>query len=310
MMASVGFTRYGGPEVVEVLDVPVPVPGPGQLRVRLSATTVNPADVQFRAGDHAAFVEGAAPPYCGGLEFAGVVDAVGEGATAVVGDPVVGTSHFIPSGRGSHAELVVVDQLAVVPQPASLSPAQAATIPMNGLTARVVLESLGLEPGEPVVLTGAAGAVGGYVVELAAAAGLSVVAIASPSDEEALMAMGAAGFVPRGDDVVQQVLDRFPGGVSGVVDAAMLDDAVLPVLRDGGRFITLRPGHVPEAPRGIRASLVSFRRHQQRPDILAELLATLTPRVAEVLPFAGGRAAHDLVDRGGLRGRVVLSLKG
>ncbi|WP_179619031.1 NADP-dependent oxidoreductase [Nocardioides cavernae] len=311
-MAAVGFHAYGGPDAVRLVEVPVPEPGPGEVRVRVRMTTVNPADVQYRRGDHAAFVPDALPPFVGGLELVGTVDAVGEGVDLLPGATVAGSSHFIPGGRGSHAELVVTGAGAVAPCPAGVDEVALATVPMNGLTARVVLDTLALPPGATVVVTGAAGAVGGYVVELASAAGLEVVAVASSTDEELVVGLGATAFVPRGDDVAQEVRARHPDGVDAVVDAAMLDAAALPMVRDGGRLLTLRPGHVPPPERGIEPRLVSFRRYQDRPDVLADLLALsasggLTTRVAEVLTPHRGAEAHALAETPGLRGRVVLA---
>jgi NADPH:quinone reductase-like Zn-dependent oxidoreductase len=312
-MLAVGFHEYGGPENARTVQVPVPQPGPGEVRVRVVAATVNPGDVQFRRGDHAAFVQEAVPPFCGGMEFVGRVDAAGQGVDLEAGTLVAGTSHFIPGGRGAHAELVVTGAGAVAECPPDVDPAAMATVPMNGLTARVTLDALRLASGDTLVVTGAAGAVGAYVVELAVAEGIEVIAVASASDEPALRRLGVSEFVPRGVDVVDRVLAHHPGGVAAVVDTAMLDRAAVPLVRPGGQFITLRPGHVPLPQRGIEPRLVSFRRYQDRPDVLRELLqaartGALTPRVAEVLTLAEGREAHRLADTPGLRGRVVLSV--
>lgn len=310
-MRAVGFQDYGPVEAIELLHVPAPAPGPGEVAVRVEATTVNPADTQYRRGDHANLVPDAVPPLFGGLEFAGVVEAVGEGAQVEVGTHVVGTSHFIPDGRGSHAERVVVDASWVVPRPDGLSPAQATTIPMNGLTARVVLDSLDLPSGTEVLVTGAAGAVGGMVTELGARQGLHVIAVSAARDEDDLRAMGAAEFVERGDDLVARLRERHPGGIPAVVDAAMLDEQILPITVDGGQFITLRPGHEPGRERNIAPRFVSFRRHQGKPAVLQDLMELaaaghLTPRVAHELPPEQGQQAHRLVETSGLRGRVVL----
>lgn len=311
-MRAVGFHEYGPVEAIEVVEVPVPEPGPGDVLVRVEATTVNPADTQYRRGDHANLVPEAVPPLFGGLEFAGVVEEAGEDVRLDVGARVAGTAHFMPDGRGSHAERVVVPASWVVRCPDGLDAVAATTIPMNGMTARVVLDTIALPPGGTVVVTGAAGAVGGMVTELGAREGLHVVAVSAAADEADLRVMGAAEFVERGDDLVARLHQRHPEGVAAVVDAAMLDAAILPAVADGGQFITLRPGHVPDPQRGIRPRIVSFRRHQDRPEVLGALMALaatgdLTPRVARVLPPEGGQQAHRLVEAGGLRGRVVLA---
>ena len=310
-MRAVGFRQYGSIEVVELLHVPTPEPGPGQVAVRVEAATVNPADTQYRLGDHATLVPDAVPPMFGGLEFAGVVQAVGDGSDLEPGTPVAGTSHFIPGGRGAHADVVVVPATWVVPRPDGLSPVRATTIPMNAMTARVVLDTLALPPGTQVLVTGAAGAVGGMVTELGIREGLEVIAVSAPGDEHDLRAMGAAEFVERGDDMAKRVRERWPDGVAAVVDGAMLDASILPAVADGGQFVTLRPGHVPDGERGIAPRMISFRRHQGEPRVLRSLMAlaaagALTPRVARELPPEEGREAHRLVEAGGLRGRVVL----
>lgn len=310
-MRAVGFTTYGGPEVIGPIELPIPEPGPGQVRVRVHAAVVNPADVQFRRGDHAALVAEANPPYCGGLEFVGTLDAAEAGAAVTVGTLVGGTSHFIPTGRGAHAEYVVTGADSVVPCPDGADPVAMATVPMNGLTARVVLDTLALSPGATVLVTGAAGAVGGYVTELAARAGLRVIALAAPQDEGAVRACGAAEFLPRGDDVAARVRATHPDGVAAVVDAAMVGEAVMPAVATNGRFIALRPGHVPAPQRGISPELVSFRRCRDPLGALRELVdlaaaGRLTTRVAGTFPLDEGPAAFALADAPGLRGRVVL----
>lgn len=314
-MRAAAFEEYGGNEVLQTLELPLPAPAPDQVRVRVRATTVNPADVQFRRGDHDAFVPGAPRPFCGGLEFVGTVDAVGVdvGELLAPGVEVAGTCHFIPGGRGSHAEYVVTDARSVVPVPAGSDPVSLATVPMNGLTAQVVVESLRLSPGATVALPGAAGAVGGYVTELAAAAGLRVIAISAPGDEEFLRSCGADAFVPRDADVLAEVRRIAPDGADACVDAANQGAAALPLVADGGVFLGLRPGILPEPTRGIEPKLVSFRRHQQHPDVLAALLAKagrgeLTPRVHAVFDLDQAREAFELTDTSGVRGRIVLRM--
>jgi NADPH:quinone reductase len=130
------------------------------VRVRVAAATVNPADTLFRGGGLAAAVATARPPYVAGLEFAGTIDAAGPDAGWEPGAAVMGITAFIPNGRGAHAEQVVVDARSVTDIPKGATMAEAATLPMNGLTARLALDRLGLSPGQTLAVTGAAGAVG------------------------------------------------------------------------------------------------------------------------------------------------------
>jgi len=305
-----GFSRYGGPDVLELIELADPVPGAGEIRVRVAASTVNPADLLFRSGGLDGLIEGEAP-FCGGLEFAGVVDEVGSGATWAVGDPVAGMTKFIPMGRGAHAELAVVHSESVVRLPGDSDMAAWATLPMNGLTVRLALDKLALPAGSTLLVTGAAGAVGQYAVSIGAADGLRVVAIASPADEEAVRRFGAEVFVARGDGVAAAVRDAVPGGVDGVIDAARLGAGVLPAVRDGGRVAVVR-AFAGEPERGIEILPVSVRDYLRVPGKLAALAdlvegGRLALRVADTFPPERAREAHERLERGGVRGRLVIT---
>ncbi|HZO41308.1 MAG TPA: alcohol dehydrogenase catalytic domain-containing protein, partial [Methylomirabilota bacterium] len=165
-MRAVTFSRLGGPEVLEVSDLPEPKPGPGEVRIRVAAATVNPTDISFRSGRQLSTAQlaemGVRPPYVPGMEFAGVVDAVGEGARWRQGERVMAIVNPRRPGGGAQAELVVVPSASVARVPEGTSLEAAATLPMNGLTVRLALDRLGLKPGQTLAVTGAAGAVGGY----------------------------------------------------------------------------------------------------------------------------------------------------
>jgi NADPH2:quinone reductase len=176
-------------------ELPSLTPQAGQVRVRVEAATLNPADTLFRAGGVAAHVATAEPPYVAGLEFAGTIDAVGPEADWESGVAVIGMTAFIPDGRGAHAEEVVVDARSVVDIPKGASMAEAATLPMNGLTARLALDRLGLTPGQTLAVTGAAGAVGAYVVQLASSEGISVVAISARASSSPVARISQGRFV-------------------------------------------------------------------------------------------------------------------
>jgi len=170
-MKAIGLTAFGGPEVLRVLDLPVPEAGPGEIRIRVHAATVNPVDTLVRRG--IAFVSDAAPPYVPGMDAAGVVEQIGAGVDTdlAVGDHVMAV--VVVSGtHGAYAEHVVVPAESVVRVPAGTTEIETATLPMNGLTARMALDLLELPTGATVAVTGAAGAVGGYAVQLAKADGL------------------------------------------------------------------------------------------------------------------------------------------
>ena len=193
------------------------------------------------------------------MEAAGIVDEVGEGvSTGVkVGDTVMGL--VVPKGsHGAYREQIVLNARSVVPAPAGTKHAEACTLPMNGLTARCSLDLLGLSRGQTIAVTGAAGAYGGYVVQLAKADGLTVVADASEADEELVASLGADIVVRRGDDVASHIRDHFPDGVDGLADGAVLKELVIPAIRDGGAFTSVR-GFQGVEERGIKFTTTSVR---------------------------------------------------
>jgi NADPH2:quinone reductase len=283
----------------------------GQVRVRVEAATLNPADTLFRAGGVAAHVATAEPPYVAGLEFAGTIDAVGPEADWEPGVAVIGMTAFIPDGRGAHAEQVVVDARSVVDIPKGASMAEAATLPMNGLTARLALDRLGLTPGQTLAVTGAAGAVGAYVVQLASSEGISVVAISRQDDEDLLRELGACQFVARGENFARAVRELTGGGVDAVVDAAVTGREIVPAVRDGGRIVCLR-AFVGDLDRGISTELISVRAYATESEKLRSLArlverGALNLRVAETFSPDRAADAHARLEASGIRGRLVLA---
>ncbi len=196
-MRAVALREFGGPEALQVVELPDPEPGEGEVRIRVHAATVNPTDISFRSGRSAEALAAFPPPYVPGMELAGVVDLPGSGSPWQVGQRVLAIAQPSRGGRGAQSELVVLpdDSVALIPNGVSFE--AAATLPMNGLTVRRGLDLLGLPKGETLVVTGAAGAVGGYAVELAKVDGLKVIAIAGHDDEVLVRSFGADSFVPR-----------------------------------------------------------------------------------------------------------------
>src|SRR5215472_358271 len=159
-MRAVGVSTFGDPDVLRIVELPVPEPGQGEVRIKVAAATVNPSDCAMRAGVFGPPPRGDGPPYVAGWELAGVVDAAGPGAGWSPADRVFAIVLPYVTGRGAQAEYVVVPADSVARVPDGLSLAEAATLPMNGLTARLALDKLALPPGQTVAVTGAAGAVG------------------------------------------------------------------------------------------------------------------------------------------------------
>ena len=314
-MRAVGITRFGGPEVLHVVQLPDPEAGPGEVRIRVRAAAVNPTDTQLRSGARAERLKDVPPPHVPGMDVAGVLEQIGDGVVTDlrVGDRVMAI--VLPLGpRGGYAERVVVPAESVVRAPRGTTDVEAATLPMNGLTARLALDQLGLGPGQTLAVTGGAGAVGGYAVQLGTAEGLGVVADASAADERLVHELGAHTVVRRGQDFAAQVRAVVPGGVDGLVDAALLDAGAVGAVRDSGRMVTLRgyEGHA-SGQRGITFLPVYVRNYARERDKLDRLRAQaedgiLTPRVARTLPLEQATEAHRILESGGIRGRLVLVL--
>ncbi|SCD80623.1 NADPH:quinone reductase [Streptomyces sp. BpilaLS-43] len=311
-MKAVGAKQFGGPRVLEVLELPVPEAGPGQVRIRVRAAAVNPTDTMLRNGAVISAWRQKEPPYVPGMEAAGTVEQIGMGTRTDlrVGDRVMAV--IVPVGsHGAYAEQIVVPADSLARSPANASDVEAATLPMNGLTARLALDDLRLRPGDTVAVTGAAGAVGGYVIELAKADGLRVFADAAPKDEALVRGLGADVVLPRGDDFPLRVRAEVPGGVDGAVDTALLERRLLPAVRDGGRIATLRRFEE-EGERDVTFHPVVVSEHAREADKLERLrrqaeVGLLTLRVAEVLPAREAAEAHRRLEEGGVRGRLVLT---
>jgi NADPH:quinone reductase-like Zn-dependent oxidoreductase len=309
-MKGVVIHRFGGPEVLEVAELDVPEPMAGQVRIHVRAAAVNPVDIATRAGWLADRGLAPANGQIGiGWDLAGVIDAIGPGVDRFrAGDPVIAMRDLLSAPVGAQAEYVVLDTEAVAPAPRTVTPVEAATVPLNGLTAAQALDLLALREGQWLLVTGAAGALGSFALELAALHGLRTVGIASPGDESLVRELGADAFVPRSENLGASVRRLVPGGVDGALDAAVTGISALDGVRDGGSFVAVAGPAAPTPLRGTRVHNVWIRTDAPR---LAELAALvdarrLTPRVAAVQPLDTVAAAHERLSAGGVRGRIVL----
>lgn len=316
-MKAIGVIEYGGPEALVEIEIDQEPLGPDEVRIAVTHAVVNPTDTALRSGARA---EGKRAPDVAdvpGMDVAGLITDVGsaigerDDEWLSVGDAVMGI--VVPSGQhGGYRSDLVLPTDSVAPVPDGASGAEAATLPMNGLTAWLALDRLALEPGSTLAVTGAAGAFGGYVVQLAKVRGLRVVADASDADRDLVAGLGADVVVERGDGFADAVLREVPGGVDALADGALLGAAALPAVRDGGAVATVR-GWEGDGTRGLRFHPVWVRDVARRRDALDELrlLASkgaLTLRVADVLPAAQAAEAHRRLEAGGVRGRLVLDL--
>lgn len=310
-MRAVGITEFGNPDVLHIVDLPDPQSGPGEVRIRVRAAAVNPTDTGLRNGSRAAQLKNIPPPYVPGMDAAGTLDQIGpDTATDLqIGDQVMAI--VVPAGsHGAYSESLVVPAESVTRVPAGATDAEAATLPMNGLTTRLALDLLDLTTGQTLAVTGAAGAVGGYAVQLGKAAGLRIIADAAPQDEQLVNELGADVVVPRGPNFAEHVRAVAPAGADGLIDAALLNQLAVPAVRDGGRIATLR-GYTSESERGITFHPVFVRSYALEHAKLNRLreqaeAGEVTLRVARTLPANRAAEAHRILEAGGTRGRLVL----
>ena len=309
-MRAMGLFDFGGPEVLQLVDVPERHAAAGEVRIRVHASTVNPTDTTLRKGARAELVRRDPPPYVPGMDVAGVIDEIGAGTQTnlAVGDSVMAMV-VNRASHGGYSESIVLSADAVVHIPAGKTLIEAATLPMNGLTARQSLDQLALRPGQTLAVTGAAGCYGGYVVQLAKADGLRVIADAAPADEALVRGLGADIVVPRSDDIAAQIRKAVPDGVDGLADGSFQSGVAAGAVRDGGCFVSVRGWAGDE--RGITFHKTSVREYNHRADLLDRLrqqveAGQMSLRVAATYPAAQAADAHRRLEAKGTRGRLLL----
>ncbi|WFR65831.1 NADP-dependent oxidoreductase [Curtobacterium flaccumfaciens] len=231
-MQVVGVEQFGGPEALAVHEVPEPHAGSGSVRIRVAAFAVNPTDTGVRAGQRDS--SEASPPYVPGMDAAGVIDEVGPDVSGwSVGDEVMAIALPLSTHGGAYVQELVAPVGSFTRVPRGVSLEAASTVPMNGLTALQILSRAGLTPGRTLAVTGAAGLLGNYVVQLARAEGLTVIADAAPADEALVRSLGPDHVVPRGSGFAAAVRALVPEGVDALADAAVQRSEVVDAVQDG-----------------------------------------------------------------------------
>lgn len=277
----------------------------------MAASAVNWIDVSAREGRlaHAGLLA-PADEVTLGWDVAGTVSSIGAAVSGfAAGDTVIGLRDLLFE-NGTHAESVVLDATAVARAPRSMGLAEAATLPLAGSTASQALDLTGAGPGQTVLVTGAAGGVGGFTLELARLRHLRTVAVVRSADAELARDLGAAHVVTDVDDLGHVVRAVVSGGVDAVIDAANLGIVAHNALRARGTFVALVR---PFAPPPIRGTRVVVQEVYADSGLLTHLAALadaghLTPRVAQTFALVDAVAAYRQFERGGNRGRVVLTV--
>ncbi len=313
-MKAVAFSEFGGPEVLRLIDKEIPRAKGDQVVVKVVCSSVNPTDIMMRDGRQADLMADLSPPYIPGFEFAGYINSVGRGVVGVsVDQPVMGIVNARRAEGGAHAEYVCVPAASVAPLASGGDFAEAATIAMNGLAAKVAVETLGLPQGSTVLVTGGAGVVGGFAIQLAKEAGLAVLADAFASDVELLRSMGSDKVVPRSEEMGAAIRQLFPKGVDGLIDTALIGDRASAFVRDGGVAVSLRRSHPINDPR-LETRYMNVFAHATDTASLVRLSKlyherVIAPRIALRLPYTDAAKAHRMVESGELdgQGRVVLT---
>jgi NADPH:quinone reductase-like Zn-dependent oxidoreductase len=307
MSRAVIQEQFGGPEVLEVRDVAEPHAGPGEVRIRVAAAGLNPVDWKVAASAEAAARFGVALPAGFGNDFAGVIDEVGDGVTGfAAGDRVYG-------GARGHA---VADYTVVQPgtspllhTPDGVDDITASTLVVAGRTADAVVTTIGVRAGDTVLIGGAAGGVGVFVVQLAARAGARVIGTASPGAFEFLRGLGAEP-VAYGDGLADRVRALAPQGVTAAADMVGTETAqvALELGVQPGRIATIAAGGSP--PAGVRATGGM----NATPGALDRIAAAIAAGefvvpIAATFPIEQARAAVELQRAGHVHGKVVITLQ-
>ena len=308
-MKAIRIHAFGGPEVLVYEDAPRPEPAAGEVLVKVHATALNPVDRGTRAGYLQSMVNFTLP-FIPGLDLAGVVEAVGEGVTTVaVGDAVYGFSNMMR--QGAYAEYALVSAGEIATKPASVDFATAASVPLAALTAWQGLFGVGgLQVGQSVLIHGAGGGVGSFAVQFALAKGAQVLATAGSDKLALLHDLGVAEAIDytttRFEDVARDV-DVVFDTVGGD-----LTERSFAVLKEGSIYVTPAGQPDPEAAagRGVRASGMMAQANSADLAEIASLIdaGTVKPVVSTVLPLAEARQAHELLEAGHTRGKIVLQV--
>ncbi|MFE2108754.1 NADP-dependent oxidoreductase [Kitasatospora sp. NPDC059463] len=307
-MRAVTQKSFGGPEVLELVEIERPAPRGGEVLVRVHASGVNPVDAAVRSG---AFPLLGEPPFGVGWDISGVVEEAGPGARFKAGDEVFGMP-FFPRAATGYAEFVAVPSRQVARKPAALDHVRAAALPLAALTAwQGLVDAAGLAGGQRVLIHRAAGGVGHLAVQIAKARGAHVIALASGPKHDFVRSLGA-------DEVIDYREEGFLGRVGQVdvvFDSSSQGTASLEVLREGGVLVSIMEHWNTALAAEVEAAGRRFAGVSVEPDYASlEAIAALVdegrirPHIAGTFPLEEAGKAHELIATGRTQGKIVLTV--
>lgn len=300
-MRAVVLNSFTGIPGLELTEVPDPRPGEGEELVHVHAVSLGPWDLSNADGSFVAMGGFSDFPQVQGWDFAG---------ETINGQRVLGFVAQPWMRAGTLAEQIAVPSAILAPLPESLGFPEGSVLPVSGLTARLLLEAAAVKEGDLVLVTGAAGMVGGFTSQLARGRGARVVAAVRQVDADEARQLGAETTVDTGPDMEAEVRGTWRDGVDACLDTVGLGASAMVCVRDGGAFVTTVPSAVPDGARRIFPETVQVQPDANATAELADSAAAgvLTVRIAETLPLDRFRDGYTHLRRGGLRGKVVLIL--
>lgn len=302
-MRAARFASFGGPEVLSIDDIPIPEPGRGEVRVRVRAAAIQPFDRRVRIGQ-IPLPPGTTLPVTTGNEFSGIIDALGADVTGFSpGDAVAGRRAF-----GAVAEYVIVPAVDIARKPETLSFAEAATLSGTAQTADTAIESLGIGPGDTLLIHGAAGGVGSFATQIAVQRGAKVIGTGSQANQAYIASLGASPLV-YGEGLRERIIATAPHGLTAILDCVggpTLDLSLtlgvpldrIATLGDMGRTRQLGIRSVEGVRDGIRLARLL--------DLAAK--GQLKANVRRIYPMNEIIEAHRELDAGHGHGKIVIEV--
>jgi NADPH:quinone reductase-like Zn-dependent oxidoreductase len=299
-MQAIVVHETGDPDVLRYEEAERPQPGDGEVLIKVRAASVNPIDWKFRRGLAAKQL-----PAILGSDVSGTVE-VSRAEGFAEGDEVFGFA-----AGGAYAELATAVAALIAKKPAGVSHEQAAAIPVAGLTAwQALIDRGGIERGTTALVAGAAGGVGHFAVQFAKFTGARAIGTGSSRNRDFVLGLGADEYV----DYTRQDVAEAVSGVDVAFDTVggETSRSLLPTVREGGILVTIAgvPPTDAAEERGVRAELLVMRPSSEQLARIAELVASghVNVEIAEVVPLADVRRAHELSESGHTRGKIVLKV--